>query len=150
MPNIEDFIASVQGYEYFAILDLSQGYYQIPIPESERAKTAFVTPVGKYEFKRLPMGLADAPCFFQDLMNRMIGDLRIDCAQVYFDDILVKGRAPQELIANFRKVLNRLWKFGLKVKWQKCSLGAEKLIYLGNEITGKSVRPDPRRAESKE
>lgn len=142
IPHIDDFITAVQGFKYFAILDLAQGYYQIRIPESERHKTAFCTQNGKYEFNVLPMGLADAPAIFVSLMNTIFGDLR-EIVQVYFDDILVKGRTINELAHNLDIVMHKLREYNLKLKWEKCQFGVTELVYLGHFITGETVRPDP-------
>jgi len=54
----------------------AQGYYQIELSPEERAKTVFVTNDGKYQFCRLPMGLAESPAYFQQLINKMIGELK--------------------------------------------------------------------------
>jgi hypothetical protein len=49
---------------YFSMLDLAHGYLQIELDQEERAKTAFVIEDGKFQFKRLSMGLIDAPFYF--------------------------------------------------------------------------------------
>lgn len=64
MPNVEDYINALRGFSYFSMLDLAHGYLQTELNKEERPKTAFVTEDGKYQFKRLPMGLMDAPFFF--------------------------------------------------------------------------------------
>ena len=75
MPNVDDYITALRGFSYFRLLDLAHGYFQIELSEAEREKTAFVTKDGKYQFKRLPMGLVDAPYYFQRLINKLIGGL---------------------------------------------------------------------------
>ena len=69
MPVIDDFLNVLKGNEYFTVVDLTIGYYQLELAPEVRAKTVFVTEDGKYEFKRLPKGLNDAPYVFQCLMN---------------------------------------------------------------------------------
>ena len=37
------------------------------LSEESRPKTAFVSSFGKWEFKRCPVGLAQAPVYFQNI-----------------------------------------------------------------------------------
>ncbi|CAF4668080.1 unnamed protein product, partial [Rotaria sp. Silwood2] len=70
LPNMEESIRKLgQGYKYFSKLDLKSGFYQIPINEADREKTAFVTPFGLYQFNVLPMGLINSPPTFPKVMN---------------------------------------------------------------------------------
>ncbi|CAF3835454.1 unnamed protein product [Rotaria sordida] len=66
LPNMEDTIRKLgEGYRYFSKLDLKSGFYQIPIREADKEKTAFTTPFGLYQFNVLPMGLKNSPPTFQ-------------------------------------------------------------------------------------
>ena len=51
LPNLEQAIQIVGGYQYYSKLDLRSGYFQIPIRESDKHMTAFITVHGLYEFK---------------------------------------------------------------------------------------------------
>ena len=65
-----------QGYSYFSKLDLKSGFYQIPIKETDKEKTAFVTPFGLYQFNALPMGLKNSPPTFQKVMTDTLKSCR--------------------------------------------------------------------------
>lgn len=80
----------------FTSLDLTSGYHQIFITEDDRAKTAFLTPSGSYQFKVLPFGLTNAPATFQVVMNRTLKGLEHFCV-VYMDDILIFSKDPDML-----------------------------------------------------
>lgn len=75
LPLIEDHLDRLGGANYFITLDLSWGFYQVPMSDESIEKTAFVTPDGHFEFLRMPFGLANAPAVFQRLMNSVLGDL---------------------------------------------------------------------------
>lgn len=65
MPRTEDLIDELATAQYITTLDLTKGYWQVPVEEESRDKTAFVTSFGKYEFTKMPFGLKGAPAVFQ-------------------------------------------------------------------------------------
>ena len=69
MSRMEKLIDRVEGAVYISTLDLVKGYWQVPVAEEDRAKTAFSTPFGLYQFNTMPFGLQGAPATFQRLMN---------------------------------------------------------------------------------
>ena len=79
--------AKLKGAKVFSTIDLRSRYHHITLGKSSRAKTAFVTPFGKYEFLMVPFGLAQAPAYFQLLMNKVLKGLHI--AMTYLDDIII-------------------------------------------------------------
>lgn len=55
MPRTEELIETLARARYITTLDLTKGYWQVPVAPEAREKTAFVTPFGKYQFKRMPL-----------------------------------------------------------------------------------------------
>ena len=64
LPKIDEMYGRLKGAKYFTTLDLRSGYYHIGLSKGSKAKTAFITPFGKYQFEVMPFGLAQAPCLF--------------------------------------------------------------------------------------
>ena len=64
LPNITDIIDALEGASIFSSLDLKSGYWQIPLRETDKEKTAFITHRGQFQFNRVPFGLANAPSVF--------------------------------------------------------------------------------------
>ena len=69
LPKINEMYSRLKGAKYFTTLDLQSGYYHISLSENSKAKTAFITPFGKYQFEVVPFGLAQAPAYFQQLIG---------------------------------------------------------------------------------
>ena len=124
------------------MLDLAHGYLQIELDQEERPKTAFVTEDGKFQFKRLPMGLMDAPFYFQQLINKLIGTMKYTMCLGYFDDLPIMGYNFNDLIDNSIKIFFKLREFNLKCNPKKCKWFVTHLKFLGHEVSGFGVWPD--------
>ena len=82
--------------KYFSKLDLNSGYWQIPIAECNREKTAFSPGSGLslYEFDVLPFGLTGGPSAFQRTMDQVLQGLEY-CSDNFIDDILIFSKDIQ-------------------------------------------------------
>lgn len=90
--------------KYFAVLDLTKGYYQAPLAETSKACTAFITSSGVFEWNRVAMRLCGAPGFFQRAMTtEVLTDLMHSVCEVYLDDIIISGQAIDEYLHIWRK-----------------------------------------------
>lgn len=54
LPNIEHLVQKIAGSKFITTMDLTRGYYQIPLHPDSKSKTAFVTGFGKWQFRRMP------------------------------------------------------------------------------------------------
>ena len=87
LPQIDEIYARLQGSGVYTTLDMRSGYHHLVLSKKSRPKSAFVTPLGKWEFKRCPFGLAQAPAYFQRLINEVLAPF--DFVFGYLDDILI-------------------------------------------------------------
>ena len=63
--KIDELYAKLKGYKVFSSLDPRSGYYHIGLTDSAKPKSAFVlSSLGKYQFNRVPFGLAQVPAYF--------------------------------------------------------------------------------------
>jgi hypothetical protein len=65
LPRMDDLLYISSGAKFFSSLDLTSGYHQLVLRDSDQPKTAFNTHIGKHEYKMLPMGLTNAPAVFR-------------------------------------------------------------------------------------
>ena len=148
LPRITETIDSLRGSCYFSCLDLLSGYWQMPVLEEDKHKTAFVVPWGLYQFKRLPMGLCNAPASFERLMERVLVGLNWEICLVYLDDIIVFARSFPEHLERLRQVLMRLIKNNLKLCPAKCFIFRLFVKFLGHIVSGRGVACDPEKTEA--
>ena len=146
LPNLEQSIQSVGGYAYYSKLDLRSGYFQIPIRESDRHKTAFITVQGLFEFNVLAQGLRNSPPSFQRIMSSLLLPCRSFCL-VYLDDILIYSKTIHQHIQHLNQVLAILNKHQFQLNLRKCELVQSKITYLGHVINADGICPLPDRIE---
>jgi hypothetical protein len=92
LPRSDTLLDSMHGRTVFSTLDLQSGYHQILIHPDEVPKTAFVTPIGQYQFKVLCFGLTNAPATFQRVMNSIFEPYLYDWVVVALASLQTFGR----------------------------------------------------------
>ena len=105
--------------------------------------------MGKWQFKRTPFGLSQAPAYFQLLIDKVL----MGCSSFvmgYLDDIIIFSKTEEEHLQHLEEIFVRLHKFGLKMKHEKCSFFKKHIQCLGHlELKLESIRkmPAPRTAK---
>ena len=127
MPKVEDIFSKLNRATYFTTLDLCAGYHHIPFNKPSILKTAFNSPFRKYEYIKVPFGLAQAPAYFQELMTGILKDFSFTIA--YLDDIIIFSKTPQEHLSHIRKVLEKLRSAELSMKMSKCNFFSKEIQY---------------------
>ena len=75
------------------MLDLQAGYHHIPLDESSIPKTAFPSLFGNYQYKKVPLGLTQAPAYFQELVTGVLKDFSF--VIVCLNDIIIFSRTAE-------------------------------------------------------
>lgn len=148
LPNITDILDQLGSAKYFSVFDLASGFHQIPMSEADAQKTAFSTPFGHYEFKRMPFGLKNAPATFQRLMDKVLSGLQGIELFVYLDDIVIYASSLTEHNKKFSKLAERLRSANLRLQPDKCEFLRKEVAYLGHIISEQGVKPDPQKIEA--
>ncbi len=148
LPRIDDALDRLKGANFFTTLDCDQAYYQIPMNENSKDKTAFITPDGLFQFKVLPFGLANSPAVFQRLIDSVLGRLKWTIALVYMDDVICFSKNFDDHMSHLETILAAISKAGLVLQSTKCSFGFSKLKYLGHIISKDGIEVDPEKVRA--
>ncbi|GBO20906.1 Transposon Ty3-I Gag-Pol polyprotein [Araneus ventricosus] len=146
IPRLEDFHQILKETKIFSKIYLFKAYFQIPIAEEHKCKTAIITPFGLYEFNVMSFGLKNAPATFQRFIHEVLRGL--DFVFPYLDDILIASKSNQEHEIHLNLVLERLNTFGLRINISKSVFAVEEIEFLGYLITPQASRPLPDKVQA--
>ena len=143
LPHIQDIFDTVGCGKIFTTLDLKSGYWQLPVAEADREKTAFVCHRGQFQYNRVSFGLANAPSFFQRTMNHILAPLLGKCVLIYIDDLVIYSSSKAQHLRDLEQVFVLLDQFNLKLKRSKCEFGKPRVELLGYQIDARGIAPLP-------
>ena len=123
IPTLKDLLQRLKGAKVFSKLDARSGFFQLSLDEESQKLTTFITPFGRYIYKRLPQRISSAPEVFQRTVEMMINPRRTVC---YFDDILVFSDDEKNHAKHLEETKNRLSNIGLKINGEKSSFFSER------------------------
>ncbi|XP_069138852.1 uncharacterized protein [Argopecten irradians] len=147
MPNAEDIFSRLAGHQYFSRLDLSKGYWQVPMAECSKRKTAFTTPVGLFQFNVMPFGLVNAPATFCRLMRKLLHGMS-NIESFIIDDILIYTQTWEQHIDILRELFVRLRNASISARPSKCAIGYKSLEWLGHMVENERLLPNPEKVKA--
>jgi hypothetical protein len=100
LPCIDQVVNSTSGYETLYFLDAYSGYHQIVMKESNQLVTSFITLFGSFCYVMMPFGLKNVGATYQRCMLKCFKDLIGQTVQAYMDDIVVKSKKVNQLVAD--------------------------------------------------
>ena len=147
MPQVEEVLEHVGKSRVISKIDLTKGYYQVPVHPEDIPKTAFICHQGKFEFLRMPLGVRNAPAVFQELMQKLFRGCREFCSP-YMDDLIIYSVSWEEHVAHVKKVLQCLRKAGLTTNPAKCHWGGTRMELFGHLVGEGTMSIPQHRAEA--
>ena len=147
LPRIDDCIDSLAGKSYFSTLDAASGYWQVPMAEEDKAKTAFTTYFGQYQFNRMAFGLITAPATYQRMMDTVLAGLKWQCLAVYLDDVLIHSRTFDEHLKDIAATLSRFKEANIQMKSSKCNFLSQEIKYLGHLVGKNGIKANPEKIQ---
>eukprot|EP00079_Xenopus_tropicalis_P020074 XP_012810580.1 PREDICTED: uncharacterized protein LOC105945996 [Xenopus tropicalis] len=107
MPRVDELLDHLGNAKYLTTLDLSRGYWQIPLAPGDQEKSAFITPYGLFQFTVMPFGMKNAPATFQRVVNQLLEGCQ-EFAQAYLDDIAIFSNTLEEHVQHLQRVLEKI------------------------------------------
>ena len=129
LPAVDQTLAQIAGAKVFSKLDANSGFWQIPLSTNLIKLTTFITPFGRFAFRRLPFGITSAPEHFQRRMTEILSG--IEGVVCMMDDTLVYGASQEEHDEHLQRVLHRLQEAGVTLNRQKCMFSVDEVTFLG-------------------
>lgn len=140
LPAIDELLDRLGQSRIFSSIDLYSSYHQLRVKQPEA--TAFITPLGQFEYTVVPFGLVNAPSAFSRFVAKTIADLP-DTTLNYLDDVAVHSDTTDAHVQHLIKTLRCLHAAGLRLNARKCQFFAPELKYLGHVIRHGQLAPDP-------
>ncbi|XP_073784003.1 uncharacterized protein [Danio rerio] len=147
MPRVDELLDRLGGARFISTIDLTKGYWQLPLSEDAKEKTAFSTPGGHWQYRVLPFGLHGAPATFQRMMDILLRPHQ-PYAAAYLDDLIVHSESWEEHLSRLRRVLLDLRRAGLTANPKKCHLGLAEARYLGFHIGRGLIQPQQNKVKA--
>ena len=137
MITAEDLFQQLGRSRYFSKIDLSKGYWQIPVAEEDVPKTAFVTPDGCYEFLRMPFGMKNLGATLVRGMRQLLSGM--DHVSSYIDDLIIYTEDWESHLRALEELLGRLQRADLAARPTKCLFGTKLVDFLGHLVGGEWI-----------
>ena len=144
--SIDELISMFAGAKVFTIVDMDKGYWQVVLHPESRKLTCMALDIGRYQFKRLPMGSKVA----SDIFQRMLDSVYIGLPGVtgIADDMVIFGRNEEEHDRNLILFLETTRKNGLVLNKRKLQFKKEEVSFFGHRWNSTGISPDPKKTES--
>ena len=136
MTTAEDLSRRLSGKKYLSKIDLSKGYWQIPVAPEDVHKTAFVTPDGQYEFTRMPFSMVNSGATLVRGLRKILEGM--PGVGSYIDHIVIYSDSWEDHIRTLKELFGRLRK---TARPTKCLLGASRMEFLGHQVRGDVITP---------
>ena len=121
---------------------MASGFFQLPIAEPDRQKTAFRDAFGQlWEYERCDFSLNMLPPAFASMVTDLLGDLKGDGVENYLDDMLIYSADFERQLVVVKAVLACLQGGGLSVNFRKSRWCCSSLEFVGMVIDRQDVRP---------
>ena len=146
LPMVDDIAHKVAGAKVFSTLDCSSSFWQLPLNEESAKLTTFITPFGRYYFKRMPYGLSSATEIFQKKLSVLLKD--IPGCFVDIDDILVFGKDLADHDFTLKQVLYKIQDANLKLNKEKCKFRKSEVTYQGQVFTEHGMKADSEKVKA--
>ncbi|XP_036340020.1 uncharacterized protein K02A2.6-like [Rhagoletis pomonella] len=140
LPTREALLHKIRQGKHFSKIDLKDAYLQMMLDEPSKQIMVVNTPLGLFQYQRLPYGIASAPAIFQRYLEQLLTGIE-GCGN-YLDDIIITAPTTEQHISRVEQILKILQDNGIRCKKEKCSFFQTEMEYLGRRINANGILPD--------
>lgn len=126
---------------FFSKFDMEYGFWQIPIDEDYKYKTAFTTPFGHFRWNFVPFGLKNALSEFQNIINDIFTHIYRILNCLHWWCILVFLESVNQQWNHLNSFVQIIKNNGLVVSPTKIKLFQDKMRFLGHNIYQGTITP---------
>jgi len=149
LPLIDGILSRLPKAQFITSLDLKDAFWQIPLDERSKEKTAFTVPNRPlYQFRVMPFGLCNAAQTMSRLMDKVVSAHLRTKVFVYLDDLLVITATFDEHIVVLQEIAIRFREAGLTINVEKSKFMRREVRYLGHIIGNGEIRTDPEKVQA--
>jgi hypothetical protein len=140
-PDVEDILANLGSSQLFSTFDACKGFYAIPVDDSSKDFTTFVTGDNMCRFNVMPFGLVNAPRTYSIMVKMMLhGAKNMDN---FVDDIITYTSSDFSLhVESLRELFIRARQANVKLRPTKAKVGYTQIEFLGSIVSEGQVRPN--------
>jgi hypothetical protein len=143
LPRIHQVIDSTAGCDLLCFLDCYSGYHQITIKEEDQKKTTSITPFGAYCYTTMSFRLKNAGATYQRAIQKCFKKQLNKNVEAYVDDMVVKTRNSDLLIADLEETFASLREYQWKLNPNKCVFGVPTGKLLDFIISHRGIEGNP-------
>lgn len=148
MPDPTVILSNLGKARFFSTIDLESGFHQILMKDEDIEKTAFSINNGKYEFLRLPFGLANAPRIFQRAMDNILREKIGKTCHIYVDDIIVFSETAEQHFDDLKEIIEILFNANMKISLEKSKFFRKETEFLGYMVSHNIIKTDPQKIKA--
>ena len=130
--SIDEIIEQPNGAIFFTIVDMDKGYWQVVLHPDSRKYTCMAFVIGRYQFKRLPMGFKIASDIFQKKLDSVY--IGLPGITGIADDMIVYGRTEEEHDRNLILFLENNQIEWIGPEQEETSIQAERSQFLWSQM----------------
>uniref|UniRef100_A0A0P4VNI8 Reverse transcriptase n=1 Tax=Scylla olivacea TaxID=85551 RepID=A0A0P4VNI8_SCYOL len=134
-----DLISSVPKHTFKTVADAYSGYHQIPLDSESRKLTTFITPWGRFRYRRTPMG----HCAAQDAFTKRLDDIMSDVPRKIkcVDDTLLHDESVAEAFWHTYGFLQKCRDNGVTLRPDKFSFCKRNVTFAGYLLGWEDYQP---------
>ncbi|KAL7724906.1 hypothetical protein ACLKA6_020042 [Drosophila palustris] len=140
LPTRESLLHAIRCGTHFSKIDLKDAYLQMELDEEAKEIMVVNTPLGLFQYQRLPYGIASAPAIFQRHLEQLLSGIE-GCGN-YLDDIIISAPTVEQHLARIEQILCILQENGIRCKKEKCFFLQDEIEYLGRRVSTRGILPD--------